>query len=376
MSKIICEICGTVYPDTADKCPICGYARSTDASNEEMELQEENPSGRGGHYAHRKGREIFDYDAENGSAAPAPSGDSFDDSEVDREEEAPRGKSSAVLIVILVMAIVGMIGMIGFLFFRFLMPYGMLSSPTTEATTIATEAPTTVTTIPTVPCTSLVMTSGKAELTREGQYWLIHAVALPDDTTDVITYQSMDENVAIVSEEGRITAVGEGETQVLVTCGTVQMSCPVSVSYMEETEPPTEEATEAATEAPTEAPTEAAETKAEDAVEATEAAEAAETVEATEAAVEETGETKPVPADGVKLKLKKTDISFGVRGVSFALELDCDLDPLQVKWSVGNTNVAVVDGEGTVTTVGPGTTRVYAEYEGQKVECIVRCQFN
>ena len=360
MSKIICEICGTVYPDTADKCPICGYARNTSGAEEEIELPEENPSGRGGHYSHRKNREIFDYDAENnpGQEQGDPD-DSIDDQELDGEDEAPRGKSSAVLIVILVIAIVGMIGMIGFLFFRFLMPYGMLSTPTTEATTVATEAPTTVTTIPTVPCTSLVMTSGKAELTREGQYWLIHAVALPDDTTDVITSQSMDENVASVNEEGRITAVGEGETQVLVTCGTVQMSCPVSVIYMEETEPPTEAPTEEPTVEATESETEAA-------------AAPEETQQETQAAAEE---TRPVPADGVKLKLKKTDISFGIRGVSFALELDCDLDPLQVKWSVGNPNVAVVDGEGTITTVGPGITRVYAEYEGQKVECIVRCQF-
>ena len=27
MSKIICDICGTGYSDTEDKCPICGYSR-------------------------------------------------------------------------------------------------------------------------------------------------------------------------------------------------------------------------------------------------------------------------------------------------------------------------------------------------------------
>ena len=27
MGKIICEVCGTVYPDSADCCPICGYSR-------------------------------------------------------------------------------------------------------------------------------------------------------------------------------------------------------------------------------------------------------------------------------------------------------------------------------------------------------------
>ena len=30
MSKTICEICGTSYPDNADKCPICGYVPDED----------------------------------------------------------------------------------------------------------------------------------------------------------------------------------------------------------------------------------------------------------------------------------------------------------------------------------------------------------
>ena len=30
MSKIICDVCGTSYPETASQCPICGSARSGD----------------------------------------------------------------------------------------------------------------------------------------------------------------------------------------------------------------------------------------------------------------------------------------------------------------------------------------------------------
>ena len=29
MSKIICDVCGTRYPDTAEQCPICGRIRDT-----------------------------------------------------------------------------------------------------------------------------------------------------------------------------------------------------------------------------------------------------------------------------------------------------------------------------------------------------------
>ena len=28
MSKIICDVCGTRYPDTAEQCPICGHIRN------------------------------------------------------------------------------------------------------------------------------------------------------------------------------------------------------------------------------------------------------------------------------------------------------------------------------------------------------------
>ena len=32
MSKIICDICGTTYQDTADCCPICGCTRDAAAA--------------------------------------------------------------------------------------------------------------------------------------------------------------------------------------------------------------------------------------------------------------------------------------------------------------------------------------------------------
>ena len=42
MSKIICEICGTTYQETADCCPICGCARGAaeDLLNEDVLAEE------------------------------------------------------------------------------------------------------------------------------------------------------------------------------------------------------------------------------------------------------------------------------------------------------------------------------------------------
>ena len=37
MSKIICEVCGTSYPETANQCPICGCVRPADATSVETD---------------------------------------------------------------------------------------------------------------------------------------------------------------------------------------------------------------------------------------------------------------------------------------------------------------------------------------------------
>ena len=41
MNKVICDICGTTYPETAEQCPICGFARDMGAASaDEMPVEE------------------------------------------------------------------------------------------------------------------------------------------------------------------------------------------------------------------------------------------------------------------------------------------------------------------------------------------------
>ena len=37
MNKVVCNICGTSYPENVSECPICGFARSSDSSRENGE---------------------------------------------------------------------------------------------------------------------------------------------------------------------------------------------------------------------------------------------------------------------------------------------------------------------------------------------------
>jgi len=339
MSKIICEICGTAYPDTESRCPICGWTQDgidlgVDASDLDFTVEEETSTP-------RKNREIFDYDAVNSNPGRKAAVQPEPEAEEEPEEEEEERRANPFLVMLLTILIVALLAATGYVLFKYFLPNRKDKTPETTAP-IVTE-PADETTVPTVPCTGLSLVSGITELNAEGQNWLLHVVVTPEDTTDVLTYQSMDESIATVNEEGRVTAVSEGETTVIITCGSERLECPVTVRY------------QAATEAPTEAPTQAP-------------------AEGENAATEAPAETNPPAASNVTLKLKKTDITFGVGGVYTTLELDCDLKPEDVEWSTRNANVAIVK-DGVVTAVGPGLTVITAKYGDQTAECIVRCNF-
>ena len=333
MSKIVCEICGTSYPETAESCPICGCSRDLSAefagetSVEEAVVEAGAVSG--------KKREIFDYDEVNPVRNDIPRNDSAAPVSQDGEEEEDSG-SSTFLVVFLVILITALLVGAGFIFFKYFLPNmkGEEPVPTTEA--IVTEVPTTAapTTEPTVPCTNLTLDVGNATLNEIGQNFLLNVSVKPEDTTDVLTFQSGDESIATVTEDGKITAVAEGETVIFINCGKVQVTCPVIVELVPETEATTE---------PTVAETEPEETTA-----------------------------PPKNYDpSITLKLKKKDISLGLY-LSYQLMLDCNLEQDDVEWSVEHSWICKVDEFGNVTALQHGVTDVIVKYGDQEVRCKVR----
>lgn len=358
MEKIICDICGTTYPSSTECCPICGCSNtaaaellgeeisdvdiSLDEFLEETEVQESTDV---------KKKAIFDFDEVNPDEDPQEEtlddeevieeDEDEDDDEEEDEDEEPRHNS--FVVILLTVLIVILLGAAGFIFVRYFLPNmgNEETVPTTEAVQ-QTDAPTTAAT---VPCEHMAMTNaGVAELSAEGQQFLLHIKALPENTTDRIIYTSGDESIATVTEDGKITAVSEGETIIYISCGIQRIECPVIVKYVEETVPPTTDAVEEETTASTEEETVPEETEAK----------------------EDSG------LKNVKLKLKRSDIQLGVY-YSFRLELDCDLDPEEVTWTSEHPHIAKVDEKGSVTAVKAGTTSVTAKYGDQEVKCMVRC---
>ena len=198
MSKIICEICGTAYPETAESCPICGY--SQDLGLDEMveeDIQVDVPItpkakvSRVGAAAGKKNREIFDYDEVNPDEEMEDEEDSYD--EEDEEEEEEESRSNPILVVILVVLIVLLLAAAGFIFFKFFLPNMGTDETVPVATTTApvvTETEEATTEAPTIPCTKLALVGGLDVLAVEGQNFLLDVQVMPEDTTDKLIFIS------------------------------------------------------------------------------------------------------------------------------------------------------------------------------------------
>lgn len=402
MSKIICEICGTQYADTADCCPICGWKKSqkqedafapaVDAvvsdefdlgfldaeikEDEPVEItddgidiqlfpQEKKAAPVEPPKVKKPKKEAFDFDAVNADKPAKPAKPAkrvpkpvpvVEKPREDDEEDEEESRSNPFLVILLVLLIVALLATSGFIFWKYYLngrDSGNFDDSSYVETEDTTEPETEDTTVPTVPCTGLSLVSGIDTLTAEGQFWLLHVKASPEDTTDIITYSSADSSIATVTEEGRVTALKEGETKIIIVCGDQMIEAPVVVRFEEE-ETTVPEETEAET------------------VEDNEESSA---TEATEAEEEEEEEDDREIDPNVVLKLKKTDLTFGIRGVYTTLILDCDLEPSDVTFTSRNTNVATVNAKGEVTAAGPGLTVITVTYGKQSVECIIRCNF-
>ena len=344
MSKIICEICGTTYQETAECCPICGCSRDAAADLLGEELQQgaawEESAG-----TSAKKKQIFDFDEVNSD--PEETDEQPEEEEVyeEEEEEEDRSRPNTFVVILLTLLIAVLLLTAGFIFVRYFLPN---IGEDAEEPVVTTEAVIETTAEPTtelrIPCDGLVLTSGtQVQLKQTGFNHLINVTASPEDTTDTVVFASADESIATVSADGKITAVAEGETVVTISCGDFSFEVQVVCDFSVETEPTVQETESLEEQEPKEEPK----------------------------------PTKPkAPVDpNVVLKLKKApDISMGVY-YEVQLELDCGLEPTDVEWSSEHPHIASVDEYGTVKALKAGTTDIIIKYGDQELRCRVRCSY-
>ena len=387
MSKIICDVCGASYPDTAAQCPICGNAKSDAAAamgTVGTPYDENYAYVKGGRFSHSNVRKMNsgkkDLPRTVAPAKPmketetksvqqpvvaepspmprqeAPAPKPRQEMPVARSREdvpmaAPRRRereeysdykrkgTNIVLWIIIILLVVAILSVCGFFAFRLLDMYKPVDKPTqtNPTTTQSTPATTTTQLLPVyIPCEGITVTgpsSGpSAVINSVGGKVLLNAVPTPANTTDPVLFVSSNPNIASVDEDGVVTGLTNGYVTITITCGdystTYEITCRVGV---EPTTPTTTPTTGPTTPTTTNRP------------------------------------TKPF----IKLELNSADFTLDGNGNTHNL-YSGELDPSAITWTSSNEKVATVQ-NGIVTAEGNGTATITAEFEGQRATAVVHC---
>lgn len=91
-----------------------------------------------------------------------------------------------------------------------------------------------------VACTDIVLSSTIIEFANSERSQLLSVSLTPSNTTDKVTFTSLNTAVATVTDGGLITPVGTGNTVIRVTCGNVTKECLVYCSFGNADTEPTE----------------------------------------------------------------------------------------------------------------------------------------
>lgn len=225
MSKVICDICGTSYPDTATQCPICGCVRPAETAAVEDSSQDT------GGYTYVKGGRFSKSNVRKrnqvatSATNSAKAGNAFEHSE---SEKPPVNKKRLGLIIVLVCLFLIVVSM--FVYIAVIMSKNEDSTP--DSGNISTD----------IPCTGLVVSPLDFTMTKEGEVLKLEIACTPADTTDSLLIQeNSGEKVVKVEPNGNVICVGNGKAVITVTCGEQIKECRVTCTIEEPVPPqPTE----------------------------------------------------------------------------------------------------------------------------------------
>jgi len=246
MSKVICDVCGTTFPETANQCPICGNARNgsaqTAADNGSVQAEA------GSAYSYVSGGRFSKANVRKRNKTGEPM--QRRSGEPGKKDDGSNGSNKGLVIVVIVL-LLAIIAVCIYIGVRFFMPENKPSEPVQQTTTqpsqTQSQEPTGTESIPEstgVACTDIQLSSTIIEFTDMEKSQLLSAVLTPVDTTEKLIFTSLDPEVATVTDGGLVTPVGPGETTITVTCGEIQKECRVVCRSGEATEPTDPEPTE------------------------------------------------------------------------------------------------------------------------------------
>ena len=313
MSKIICDLCGTAYPETATRCPICGCVRPADAQGIPSDSNETAPARK---YEQVKGGRFSKENVRKrtmGSQAGTYSKPAKAVTEAPAKPKKKKKKTNSFmgLIITILVLLLAIIAVVAYIIIKFFVPTSAPDDvPVVPTDPIVTEQPLEQTeeTLELISCQDLALDTYEIVLENAGDHTYLVATASPIDTTEEIIFESADNSIAMVESDGRVTAVSKGETFITVSCGIVSTQCKVTVGVVKE-----------------------------------------------------------------EFRLNRQEITFEKAGDTWNV-YSGNLPMDEISWTSDDDSIAKVE-NGVVTAVSSGVTMIYGNYDGQILSCVIRCSF-
>ena len=338
MSKIICDICGTSYPETEKQCPICGCVRPGDVQRVTNEVNADKNGVSG--YTYVKGGRFSKSNVKKRAKLDTKQEPKAASVENGKEKEPHNSRGLVIVAIVLLLAIIGVVAYIAVSFFGPIA--GTDREPSTPTATGSSQLD--------LSCRGITLDADFVPLSKAGDAHLLSYKLQPANTTDKVTFTSKNPEIATVNEKGTITAVAEGEATIVIQCGKAEAIFTVHCQFIEETTAPT-------------LPSATTQTGTTDSTITTSPTDA----------TDPSASTKPsTPVDGT-IRLNRKDITFSYKGESWDL-YSGDIAKNLITYSSDDEKV-VTFADGKVVAVGGGMTTVYASYGDQKVSCVIRCSF-
>lgn len=209
MDKIICEVCGTTYPESSGQCPICGYVNPAKSSEETA-------------YVPVKGGRFSSANVKR-RAPEKPVDDEFDHAPASFKAN----KSFALGITVIVLLLI-LIMVLSFFIIKVLSSRGQQDvQPSLQTQAVSDDQGTTDDAL------QLHTDSALVSFEEAGQKHIIHVYTVPE-STEPICFVSMNESVATVDASGTVTAVAAGETSVIARCGEANLVVTVRCDFADE----------------------------------------------------------------------------------------------------------------------------------------------
>lgn len=328
--KVICDVCGTTFPETATHCPICGCAKSSAAQTVAGDDAYANAEGTTANTYARGGR-FAKSNVKRNSRSRASDG-RYSGSRSRQSESQESNKGLIAVVIILLLAIIMVVVYIGVnVFFN-----NAGTNPDADGgnQNIGGQQQTTGSSNnQSVPCTSVKLGYKYHEFSEASAQLQLSFEREPANTTDVVTFTSSDPEIAAVDKDGIVTpGTKQGTATITVTCGTVFDQCTIVSTVGEAPVTP-------------------------------------------DPIVPEVN----IP-DGFVLKLQtykdSGEITIGGEGASHQLYKETmGVKASDITWTTSDEAVAIVE-NGKVIGVDRGTCTITAAIGDQVATCFVRCSFD